>query len=282
MRPSSLLFASAPALLFAIVACSASLGSSPAGGEAPSIAESKKARDPATAPVTDAVLANNAFAVDLYSHLRTAPAAAGNVVTSPLSASIALTMTYAGAVGTTATQMAAAARHLGSATTTIFESQNSLMQALDGRAASALANDAENAEMANTAAPSSSDYDLELVDSVWGEQSYTWEPALLDILAQSYGTGVYLADFEHAWEPARQTINTWVSSQTSDRINDLLADGTLQRGHADGVGRRHSPEAAVGDGVRDDGDLPSRVHAERRHHRDDAAQETVRDARLRR
>jgi serpin B len=38
---------------------------------------------------------------------------------------------------------------------------------------------------------------------------------------------VYLQDFVTAFEQARQTINAWVSDQTSDKINDLLPTGAL-------------------------------------------------------
>jgi serpin B len=64
-----------------------------------------------------AVIANNAFAPDLYSRVRAASASSSNLWTSPISASIALTMAYAGARGTTATEMAGALHFDPSATT---------------------------------------------------------------------------------------------------------------------------------------------------------------------
>src|SRR5262249_24818380 len=59
------------------------------------------------AAIAAAVAANNAFAVDLYAHVR-AVTGTGNLLTAPLSASLALTMTYAGAKGSTAAGMATA------------------------------------------------------------------------------------------------------------------------------------------------------------------------------
>jgi serpin B len=73
----------------------------------------------------------------------------------------------------------------------------------------------------------STDYDLHIINSVWGEKTYTWQQPFLATLAQSYGTGVYQEDFVNAFEPARLAINNWVSDQTKDKINDLLPMGSL-------------------------------------------------------
>jgi len=196
------------------------------------IAESKLARTPASAvPIASldgAVAANNAFALDLYSQARAKlqGAASSNVLTSPLSASLALTMTYAGANGQTATQMATAL-HYGSAAATIFEGQNSLSQALASRAPAALAADQQTASESGQPAPAPTDYQMQIVNSVWGEQTYAWEKPFLDVLASDYGTGVYLQDFVGEFAQARITINNWVSTETADKINDLLPLGSL-------------------------------------------------------
>jgi len=231
-------------LLFALAACG---GTSTTGGANPSnpsnptedggvpptpvvpMAKSSLARDPASgiapASLAGAVTANNAFALDLYSRVRTT-ALTSNLLTSPISASLALTMTYAGAQGATATQMASAL-HFSDSPSTIFDGQNALSQALASRAAAALAGDQTTASNDGQPAPSPSDYQLQVVNSVWGEQTYTWESPFLDILAKSYGTGVYQEDFVTQFDQARQTINTWVSSETNDKIVNLLPSGSL-------------------------------------------------------
>ncbi|MFI5297534.1 MAG: serpin family protein [Polyangiales bacterium] len=235
MRHHNTLIAFAP-IVFALAACG---GSSPSGEwthvfpTAPNdpsgvgVAKSSLARDPAAAlspaALSNAVAANNAFALDLYAKLRTTPS---NALTSPLSASLALTMAYAGASGNTARQMASAL-HYGSDAASIFDGQNALSQALALRAAAAFAADQATATNSGEPAPSAGDYNLQVVNSVWGEHTYTWESPFLDILAKSYGTGVYQEDFIHQSEPARQTINAWVSTSTADKINDLLPVGAL-------------------------------------------------------
>jgi len=221
------------ALFLAASACTTSYTAYPEPTPDPAnvqIAQANLPRDPAasipTAALTAAVQANNAFAVDLYTRARQSSSPTSNFLTSPISASLALTMTYAGAGGQTATQMATAL-HFGAAASSIFDGQNALSQALGARAAAALASDTQTATGDGQPAPSASDYQLQVVNSVWGEQTYTWNQPFLDTLAKSYGTGVRLEDFVNQPDPARQAINAWVSTETADKINDLLPPGSL-------------------------------------------------------
>ena len=222
-------FWTAPAFLaFALAGCGSSAAGS-AGSSSPSIAQSAVVREAASsvpqAAVSAAIAANNAFALDLYAHLR-ATQPAGNLLTSPISASLALTMTYAGAAGVTATQMASAL-HLGDAPSSIIDGQNVLSQTLAERASDALNTDTQAAAQGGVAAPSPDDYLLQVVNSVWGQTAYPWEAPFLDVLARSYGAGVRLEDFAKQPDPARMAINAWVSSQTAGKIADLLPTGSI-------------------------------------------------------
>ncbi len=165
----------------------------------------------------DAVVANNAFAIDLYARLASGQSTS-NVLTSPISASMVLTMTYAGAQGPTANEMATALHFDEDAGTRIFDGQNALSQALASRGPAAFA----TALLDPATDPSASEYDLQVVNSVWGETTYSWASPFLDILAKSYGTGVYLQDFLDQPAQALQTINAWVADATDDKINDFL------------------------------------------------------------
>jgi len=220
---------SSAALLTTAVGCSGSAAAPPGGSNDVTIAQSEIARVPASdvkaSDLRSAVAANNAFAVDLYAQALTEEPSK-NILTSPISATLALTMTYAGAQGETKAEMASAL-HLTAADEAVFAGQNALSQALNGRGAAALQSAQRNATEGGQAAPSESDYQLQVVNSVWGEQTYHWEKPFLDTLAANYGTGVYQRDFVHEYEPARAAINGWVSQQTSDQINDLLPIGVL-------------------------------------------------------
>ena len=198
-------------------------------GQPLAIAQSSQSRVVASsvppADLAGAVSANNAFALDLYERL-SAGTTPQNLITSPISASLALTMTYAGALDTTATQMASAL-HYGSAAGAIFSGQNALSQALGLRGAAALKDDTQTAEADGVSPTSTSDYQLQIVNSVWGEKTYTWNAPFLDILAENYGTGVYQQDFKNSFDQARILINDWVSGATANKINNLLAEGVL-------------------------------------------------------
>lgn len=214
------------ALLLAF-GCS-SEASDPAGSE-PTIAKSNVERiDAASVPASDldaVVTANNAFAVDLYGQvLKQNPGK--NLLSSPISASLALAMTYAGAEGETKSEIAKVLHLDGLDAAAAFAGQNALSQALGARAASALSRAQDDAKYGGDA-PSTADYQLHVVNSVWGDQSYRWATQFLDVLAANYGTGVRQQDFRRAFEPARVSINDWVSENTNDKINDLLPRGTL-------------------------------------------------------
>jgi serpin B len=222
------------ALIAWAAACtSGSTANSADGGPTEQVAQVSVSRDPAsgisTAALDAAVAANNAFAFDLYERLEgdAGTGAASNLLTSPISASLALTMAYAGAVGQTATEMATALHFDADAGTSIFDGQNALDQALAMRGSAALAAVvAQNANAAmdgvDAAAPSPSDYELQVVNSVWGEKTYPWAKPYLTTLAKSYGAGVYLEDFINQIDQTRQAINAWVSAETDDKISDLL------------------------------------------------------------
>jgi len=181
------------------------------------------ARDPAssipTSALAGAVTANNAFGFDLYGQLM-GDGGGGNVLISPLSASLALTMTYAGAVGQTATEMASVLHANLPDGGSVFDGQNALDQALVGRGAAAFA---QAQGGGGTPAPVASDYQLQIANAVWGEETYPWASGFLTTLAKSYGSGVYLTDFVNAPGQAVTAINDWVSAETAGKITDLLS-----------------------------------------------------------
>ncbi len=197
-------------LLFSLAACS------PAGGSpSAQIVQSDKPRitNPSASPDDLAALTagNSAFAFSLYQVLRSQT---GNLLFSPFSISEALAMTYAGARGETAQQMAAAL-HFTLPPERLHPAFNALDQLLNPPASSA-----QNA--------ADQGFKLSVVNALWGQQGFTFQPAFLDILSQDYGAGMRLLDFKDAAEPSRQTINTWVSDQTQQKIQNLLPPGSVQ------------------------------------------------------
>ncbi len=119
-------------------------------------------------------------------------------------------MTYAGARGQTEEQMAK--------TLHFTLPQDRLHPAFDAL---------DLALQQPAAQPDEGQFQLNIANSIWGQQGYAFQPAFLDLLAENYGAGLRLTDFMTAPEPARQAINQWVSDQTKDKIRDLIPAGAI-------------------------------------------------------
>jgi serpin B len=165
---------------------------------------------PAAAPADLATLAegNSSFAFDLY---RTLAAEDGNLFFSPYSISVALAMTYAGAEGETARQMAEAL-HFTLPENPLHEAFNAYSLDLEARA---------EAEVEGTP------FELSIANSLWGQQGFPFLPEYLDLLAENYGAGMRLVDYAADPEAARQAINQWVRDETRDKIQDLIPSGAI-------------------------------------------------------
>ncbi|KAF0106981.1 MAG: peptidase [Anaerolineaceae bacterium] len=197
-----------PALLFA--ACQ-----SPSGGGPGRVAASKLERiDNPDVPAADSeqlAAGNAAFAFDLYQVVRGED---GNLVCSPFSISVALAMTYGGARGDTAAQMADVL-HYTLPDDRLHPAFNALDLDLAQRPDQAANVDEEDR------------FQLSIANSLWGQDGWPFLPEYLDLLAVNYGAGMRLVDFENAPESARKQINDWVSDQTNKRIKDIIPPGVL-------------------------------------------------------
>jgi len=182
-----------------------------AGGE---LLMSDKPRE--TSPdVSEADLAllvegNTAFAFDLYQALK---AKDGNLFYSPHSISVALAMTYAGARGETAEEMAATLQFLLEQDT-LHPAFNWLDAELASRGQGAQGKDDEG-------------FRLNIVNAIWGQEDYQFLSEFLDVLAENYGAGLRILDFINETEESRLAINDWVSDQTEERIEDLIPEGVI-------------------------------------------------------
>jgi serpin B len=189
-------------------------GLPPSGSEPPgsSLLISDRPRDlsPAAdlsdlASLTDG---NAAFAFDLYHVLA---ADEGNLFFSPYSISVALAMTYAGASGDTASQMADTL-HFTLPPEQLHSAFNAYSLDLAARA---------EADVEGTP------FELSIANSLWGQQGFTFLPEFLDLLAENYGAGMRLVDYVSDPEAARQAINQWVSDETREKIQDLIPSGAI-------------------------------------------------------
>jgi len=183
----------------------------PAAGE---VLKSDKERitspDVSTSEQALLVEGNSAFAFELYQELKEKE---GNLFYSPHSISLALAMTYAGARGETAQQMAD--------TLQFILEQERLHPAFNWL-------DAELARRGEGAAGKDGEgFRLNIVNAIWGQKDYEFLSDFLDVLAENYGAGLRILDFITETEKSRLAINDWVSDQTEGRIEDLIPQGAI-------------------------------------------------------
>jgi serpin B len=193
-------------LLLPMIACNQA-----AGGE---LLTSDKERitspDVSTSEQALLVEGNSAFAFELYQALKEQE---GNLFYSPHSISVALAMTYAGARGETAQQMAN--------TLNLILEQERLHPAFNWLDAE-LASRGEGAQ-----GKDDEGFRLNIVNAIWGQKDYEFLSNFLDVLAENYGAGLRILDFMNETEKSRLTINEWVSDQTEGRIEDLIPEGVI-------------------------------------------------------
>jgi serpin B len=174
-----------------------------------SCAPTSDERDPPPAmPSTDVQSVaedNNRFALDLYARLRTGQAE--NLFFSPGSLSTALAMTYAGARGQTAEQMAKVL-HFRLPQEKLHPAFRDLHRYWDVKGKDL-------------------GFQLSVANRLWGQQDFHFLPGFLTITREDYGAELAQLDFARQTEQARQRINAWVEEQTQGKIQELIPTGVL-------------------------------------------------------
>lgn len=155
-------------------------------------------------PVKDLARNNAEFAVSLYQTLRTKP---GNMIFSPYSISAALAMTYDGARGETADEMAKVLR--------FPVDRKQLPPAF--------------ANLNHHLRQKSEGFELSLANNLWGQTGFPFEADFRKTLRDFYGADMKLVDFTSAAgrKQAGDAINQWVRQETREKITDLIQDGDL-------------------------------------------------------
>src|SRR5579872_2939980 len=163
-----------------------------------------------TAPPAPAALArlargSNEFGFDLYRRLRGTP---GNLVISPASLSIALTMAWGGAAGETAAQIGKVLHQEGTADEAM----------------------ATSGQLARTLQDPARPVVFRIASQLFVERSYPLVPAYLAKMRMDFGAAAEPVDFKRAPEPSRARINHWVEERTAKRIQDLVPPGGVTAG----------------------------------------------------
>ncbi|MBN2736118.1 MAG: hypothetical protein JXR70_03995 [Spirochaetales bacterium] len=151
----------------------------------------------------------NQFAYDFYGRIKGGD---DNIFFSPVSLSFAFAMASAGAKGETRSEILETMHLPGDI------NYHGAFNKLENQISTAAAN--PNDYMGD-------DLIVRIANSTWGQKNYHFMADFLDTLAVNYGAAMNLLDFMTAPEPARLTINKWVSDQTEEMIKDLIPNGAI-------------------------------------------------------
>ncbi len=149
-------------------------------------------------------MGNTTFALDLYNKLREQE---GNLFFSPYSISTALALTYAGARGSTAQQMAEVLNFTGD--------QDQLHSSF------------AHLQTQLNAEQEKGDVQLNIANALWAENDYSFLKDFLDLTNKHYKASLIRVDFKNNSEQARIQINEWVEQKTNNKIKDLIQPGIL-------------------------------------------------------
>ena len=168
------------------------------------------------------VTGTNTFALDLFDEHRSADNVE-NLLISPISATIALAMTYAGSSGTTREQMR---ESLGYklADQQLHTAFNELQRTLFSRGETLDEADLpSDYEEGDDPVP----FQLSLVNAIWGQEGVPFRDEFLTTLENHYGGDLNQVDFVENPNGVRKVINAWVAEQTDNRIEELLPAGSI-------------------------------------------------------
>ena len=178
-----------------------------------------------------AVAASNEFGFALYARLK-ADQGPGNLICSPISASIALTMAWAGARGRPGGR---------------WPAPWPWAQPARRRSTAPLRPcSAPSTNATTTATTSRCTWPIDV-----GAEGSRLRPGLSPAAWRADGAPLESVDFEHATEQARVAINRWAATETHDRIREILGPGLSDGRHAAGAHERGLPEGEVSLSVRE-------------------------------
>jgi len=155
-------------------------------------------------PPPQVALENNRFALALYKQL--SQESHDSLFISLYSISTAMAMTYAGAKGETAEQIA---------------------KTLDFTLPPEQFHSVYGAMLRGLPGASRQGCELRVANRLWGQEGYKFLAPFLQITKDDYGAELAQLDFVNHREAARETINSWTAKQTDDKITDAVGPDSL-------------------------------------------------------
>lgn len=153
-----------------------------------------------TADQAEIVSSGNSFAIDIFKKVAENAGTGENLIISPLSISVALSMTLNGANGETRNAMLQALRTEGLSPEVINESYEMLIDALLSVDKRVLIN---------------------IANSVWTEKDFAAKKQFTDILTKYYDAEARQFDINDPGAPAK--INSWIDDKTNGLIREMIS-----------------------------------------------------------
>ena len=150
----------------------------------------------------------NEFACTLYKTISKS-VNGGNIFLSPASISTALAMVYFGARGETRIQMTSVMR------LDIYDSSGELSLKTDFK------------KLLETLSNPQNNYTMYIANRLFGQEGYSFTAEFLQDTEAYFMASLEALDFRNNPSSSRLHINEWVAQQTSDKIKDLLPDGSI-------------------------------------------------------
>lgn len=164
---------------------------------------------------------NNVFATELYAQV--AKTSRGNLFFSPNSIHTSLGMTYLGAKGKTAQEMAEVL-HLALNREQIVQAFGELTRTLNSPQM-VLVEEYVDREYKQMEVPV---YQLSIANALWVMKDYPFREEYITEVRGPFNAELRQLDFINDPEPSRYTINEWVEDKTNQKIKELLPPGIIR------------------------------------------------------
>ncbi len=142
----------------------------------------------------------NDFNAELYQKI--VAGEAGNVVMSPISVQILMSMLYMGATGETEAEIKNGLKYTGFSKSSVSNYFNSVISEVESKEA------------------------LEIANKIYVKNGYTIKPKFIEIVSKKFGSAVENIDFGDNVKSANE-INEWVESKTNNKIKNLIDPNSL-------------------------------------------------------
>ena len=145
-----------------------------------------------------------------------------NALLSPYSIQNALAMTYAGADGSTRTEMAKVLHFPEDGLDASFMALNSDLAQIGENTKIAVDRSKQHGGPAEPVT-------IQIANRLFGQESFEFRPAFLDLVKNDYHAPLEPLNFAQHPDQATQKINSWVEEATHQRIRDLIPKDALDQ-----------------------------------------------------